>query len=197
MRPGSIAFNVFLAGIFLSSVIYSPFILDFTLTTRLICSSVISCICFYLIYLKKDLKIQFDIVTGSYLCFVIYSCLSVFWANTASESYFENSKLVISFLIFILSFYFLKENKELFMGSFIKLSIVVVGIELIIVSYQLSKLHAFNKEDLYSVYGLNSHKNLLSSFLYLQLFFLVMGIRNFQKGWKYLSVIALIIVQAT
>ncbi len=194
MKSKSLVINVFLFGIFLSSFIYSPFILDFTLTPRLIFSSVIPLICLLLIFLSKDIvKIKIDFILLSYLAFVIFSVLSSFWAHTKSESIFENSKLLIVFSVFLLSYYLFKKDKDYTLNLICKIAVLVILIEFVLVLYQLSYLKSFHKEALYSIYGLNSHKNLLSSYLYINLFFLILGVFRFKNSWKYLSILCLII----
>lgn len=192
MKSKSIVLTIFLFGILLSSFIYSPFILDFTLTPRLISISVIVLICLFLVFQSKEIiPIKLDIILFSYSGYVVFSCLSTFWANTPTESVFENAKLLIAFSVFLLSYYCFKKDKEYTLNLLCKIAIGVVLIEFVLVLYQLSFLKSFHKEDLYNVYGANSHKNLLSSFLYVIFFFLILGVYRLQKGWKYVSILCL------
>ena len=97
--------NLFLLGVLLSSVIFWPFILDYTLTPRLISISAILLLCLFLLFRSKEfVPIKIDLILFSYSAFIIFSCLSVFWSNTKSESLFENSKLLISICVFLLCF---------------------------------------------------------------------------------------------
>ncbi|MCC6372703.1 MAG: O-antigen ligase family protein [Bacteroidia bacterium] len=45
---------------------------------------------------------------------------------------------------------------------------------------------------MYLITGLNSHKNLLTSFLFLMLPFVIIGLKKFRSYWKFLSVLALL-----
>jgi O-antigen ligase len=194
MKSKSLVINIFLAGILLSSFIFSPLILDFVLTPRLILISICVAICLFLIAQSKQISlVKIDSIILSYFGFVLFSCISSFWANTLSESIFENSKLIISFFVFLISYYCFKKDKDYFLNALIKLAILIVAIEFLLVLYQLSFLKSFNKEELYQIYGANSHKNLLSSFLFINLFFLVLGIARMKKIWKYLSIICVIL----
>ncbi len=190
MKSKSLVINIFLAGILLSSFIFSPLILDFVLTPRLILISICVAICLFLIAQSKQISlVKIDSIILSYFGFVLFSCISSFWANTLSESIFENSKLIISFFVFLISYYCFKKDKDYFLNTLIKLAILIVAIEFLLVLYQLSFLKSFNKEELYQVYGANSHKNLLSSFLFINLFFLVIGKTRMKKLLKKLSII--------
>lgn len=192
MKKKSFLYNIFFIGIFLSSLIYSPFILDFTLTPRLIFISLVLVILLYQWFQSNKGKlIKIDFILLSYAVYVFFSCLSCLWANTLTEAIFENSKLLMSLGIFLCSYYVFKSDKEYALITFCKISIVVVFIELVLVSFQLCQLTVFNKEALYNVYGANSHKNLVSSFIYINLFFLIVGLFKMQKWWKWLNVLAL------
>ena len=193
MKSKPFLYSIFFIGIFLSSLIYSPFILDFTLTPRLILISVVLIVTFYLWFqANKQNFVKFDFILLSYCAYVLFSCFSCFWANTITEAIFENSKLLICLGVFLSSYYFFKSDKEYALIMLSKISILIVFVEVFLVSYQLSKLTAFNKEALYSIYGANSHKNLVSSFLYLQLFFLIIGLFRTQRVWKWFNILAFI-----
>ena len=174
MKSKLLALNLFLVGILLSSLVYSSEILDFTVTPRLICISVTLLGCLLFIWSKKEtLIIKPDIVLLAYFGFVFYSCLSTLWAHTISEAIFENTKVIVSFTVFILAYYALKKDKEYTLTLLCLISIILVLTEAILVSVQLSDITSFNKEALYTIYGTNSHKNLVSSFLFINLFFLI------------------------
>lgn len=194
MKTKATVFNLFFFGIFISTIIYSPLVLDFTLTPRLIAASCILAVCFYLLYKDNKQKgSSIDLVSLFYLAYFIFSCLSFCWANTSSEAVFDNARLFIAVSVFFISYRLYKHNKDGALNLLCKLSIVLVLAELLIVLYHLSLLKSLQKEELYSVTGLNSHKNLLSSFLYLQLLFLIVGIVKLTKAWKYASVAALLV----
>lgn len=120
----------------------------------------------------------------SYLAYVIWSCCSTFWSQTVSEAIFENTKLVLGYFIFVISIYLFKNREEIFFALLIKASLFIVFVLALVALYQISILTNFNKESLYLVTGLNGHKNLFSSFLFLNLFFLLSGAILFNSTWK-------------
>jgi O-antigen ligase len=194
MRSKSLVLNLFPIGILISSLVYSSLILDFTLVPRLISISITLFICFFLIWRHKEgTTLKPDIILLAYAGFTVFSCFSTAWAHTSSEAIFENSKVVISFLVFIVGYYVFKKNKDYTLITLGRVAIVLVLIEMVLVFLQLSHLTSFNKEALYSVSGANSHKNLLSSFLFINLFFLIIGCLNMQKVWRYLSIVCIVL----
>jgi O-antigen ligase len=194
MRSKPVVLNILLIGILLSSIAYSTLILDFTLVPRLIVMSTTAFICFlFILKAKEQISLNADLILISYVSFVLWSCLSSFWANTLSEAIFENSKLIIAFLTFLLGCYALKKDNVYIVIMLCKLSVLIILIESVLVAIQLSHLNIYNKEVLYTVFGANSHKNLLSSFLFIQLFFLVIGSIRLKKIWRYLSMICLLL----
>jgi len=194
MKNKSIVITIFLLGILISSFIFSPLILDYTLTPRLIAIAITLIVCVFLLINSKEKQfLKLDIISFSYLSLTIYSCFSIFWANTPSESFFENSKLVVALFVFAFSIYSLNKDKDYFLNSLGKISVIIAFIELLLVAYQLTITQSFSKEAMYEIYGSNSHKNLLSSFLFINLFFLIRNIRQFKNVWKLLSIIGFII----
>ena len=194
IKSKSLALNLFLVGILLSSLVYSSEILDFTVTPRLICISITLLGSLFIIWTKKEtIILKPDIVLLAYFGFVFYSFLSTLWAHTISEAIFENTKVIVSFLIFIIAYYALKKDKEYTLTLLCFISIIIVLIEAILVLIQLSHITSFNKEALYTIYGTNSHKNLVSSFLFINLFFLIIGFIRFRNKWKYVSVFCIVL----
>ena len=157
--------NIFLIEITLSSLILSPLILDFTLTPRLISVSIFILLCLLgLIFKKNKDEVKIDPILVSYFGFVVFSCLTTLWAHTPTEAIFENSKLVMGLAVFLLAYYAFKKDKDYTLTMLSKIAMLLVIVELGIILFQLSHLKIINKEALYTVYGANSHKNLLSSF---------------------------------
>ena len=194
MKSKSLLFSFFFIGIFISSLVYSPSILDFTLTPRLIFISIILIISLFLWFKTSTFKlVKIDFVVLSYFSYVAFSCLSGLWANTPTESIFENAKLIIALSVFLFSYYFFKKDIEATINLLTKISVGIIFVECVLVTYQLRGLAEFTKEAMYNVYGANSHKNLLSSFLYINLFFLLIGLLRMKKTWKWLTLTALIL----
>jgi O-antigen ligase len=180
-------FILFLSGIFLSSAVFSPFVLDYTLTPRLLVIS-IALLAVFLLSLKKIITISTNLIFFSFLAYVIFSWASVTWAHTSSESIFENIKLSAYFFVFLLSVHFCDPYKEQFISTLCKLSVALFFIEFGVAAYQALHLPSLEKESLYSIYGINSHKNLFSSFILLQLPFMILCSKKFNARWSVLSV---------
>jgi O-antigen ligase len=190
MRSKNLVLNLFPIGILLSSLIYSSSVLDFTLTPRLISISVTLLICFFLVWKEKEtINTKPDIILVTYAGFVIFSCLSTLWAHTISEAIFENSKVIISFMVFSFAYVALQKDKDHTLHMLCRMAVLLVLVEATLVSLQLRQLVSFNKELLYNVTGANSHKNLVSSFLFTTLFFLIIGFLKQKSIWKYLSLL--------
>lgn len=193
MTATSRPFILFLIGVFLSSVIFSSFILDFTLTPRLIAIALVLIFVFLFIN-KHPLKITSNFILISFFLYLIFSWTSTLWCNTRSEAIFENAKLSIYFLIFLFSAHFCHSNKQTFLVSLCKICIVLFLLELAMAIYQLLHAPSFQKESLYSVYGMNSHKNLFSSFILLQLPFLILCFKKLNGNWKLFSMLNIILI---
>ena len=192
LKPSVI--NIFLIGITLSSLIFSPLILDYTLTPRLISIAIFILLSILGLILKKRAdEVKIDLIVLSYFGFVVFSCLTTLWAHTPTEAIFENSKLVMAFAVFLLAYDAFKKDTDYTLTMLSKMAMLLVIVELGIVLFQLSHLKIINKEALYSVYGANSHKNLLSSFLYINLFFLVLGVLRLKNLWKFLSILCILL----
>ncbi len=191
MEKNNTVSKVFLAGIVCSALIFSNQILDPTLTPRIISFSVFSALTFLLLYkLKQKLNIEVDIISGFYFAFTSFCVLSIVWSNTSSETVFESSKIVLSFVAFSLTFYFLKYDLAFFKSTLLKISIPVCFIVFGFALFQFTKLKALDKEALYSITAINGHKNLFASFFFLNLFFLLLGAIELKGLWRFLSFIA-------
>jgi O-antigen ligase len=186
-------FILFLSGIFLSSVIFSPFVLDFTLTPRLITIS-LTLLAVLILSSKQIIKISTNFIFVSALAYVLFSWASTSWAHTRSEAVFENIKLGTCFLVFILSAHFFGSDKERTLVALCKMSVALFLIEFAVALYQLLHLPSLEKGSVYTIYGLNSHKNLFSSFILLQLPFMILCAKKFDRKWVVLSVRNLIIL---
>jgi len=189
MRFKFLLSSFFIVGVFVCSVIFSPFILDYTLSPRLIFFSLT--VLFSLIFIVRNdfnFHIKIDFLILSYLLFCCFCCFSIFWSNTKSESIFESNKVLLAFGSFSICHMLFQQNGTNFLHSLCKLSCLIILIEFIVILFQLSHLSEFNKQSLYAIYGLNSHKNLVSSFLLLQLFFVVVGLFEFTRIWKYTAI---------
>ena len=168
VKPG---IQVFLLGIFLASMSASGNLLDFTLVPRFCSLALCLSIAFYFLYRSKfETGIKVDTPLFLFSAYTIFVCVSALWANTKSESYFESAKQVVFLLTFVFTLFSLKKDPDLFYKSLTRISILVFFIALGFGLFQFLQLKQFNKEALYSITGINGHKNLFSSFLFLNLF---------------------------
>jgi O-antigen ligase len=186
-------FILFFSGIFFSSVAFSPFILDYTLTPRLIVSA-LTLFALLLFAKKRSIQISANFILISYLLYVLFSWVSAFWAQTPSESIFENAKLSACFLVFVFSSFYCDIDEEKFIRSVCKVSVILFLIELAAALYQILHLPSLQKESLYTVYGINSHKNLFSSFILLQLPFIILCYKKSDRKWEFFSTIGITIL---
>lgn len=178
--------SFFIAGIAVASILVSPFILDPTLVPRYFGLSLCFATLFYILYRQHfSLHIKADGLLILYAGYTIFCCLSILWATTKSESLFESTKQILGFLVFLFTCYALKTEKDYFFEMLSKLSLILFVFVFTVIVYQVSGIPDLGKESLYQVNGLHGHKNLLSSFLFLNLFFLL---RTFTKTEKPLKI---------
>lgn len=186
--------GIFFAGIALSTVVISPDVLDLTLSARFISLALFLFVTLWTLHRTvPELRVRVDLLTGSYGLYTLFCCTSILWANTTSEALFESAKVLAGFAVFLLGIFFLRNDEDLLMSRLLKCSILLFFTELVLVIIQLSGLSDLDKTSLYAVSGMNGHKNLLSSFLLLQLFFLVKALRGLNKPWKLLAGLALLL----
>jgi O-antigen ligase len=186
--------TLFLTGIICSALVFSYKVLDPTLTPRIISFAFFSVLSVFLLYRSKQkLKFELDVINGSYLSFILFCVLSILWSNTSTEAIFESTKLILSFIAFALTYYCLKYNNGYFRTVLLKLSVPVFFIVFAFAAYQFSKIKVLDKEALYTVTAINGHKNLFASFLFLNLFFLILGTINFKGLWRLFFVLAIIL----
>lgn len=166
--------GLFFSGIAVSSFIVSPDVLDITLTARFITLTLfLALACGALYSASRRISINANILLLAYGLYSLFCVTSILWANTTSEALFESSKVVAGFAVFLLTVFSLKRQTEPFLTRLLKWSVVIFFVELIILIFQGSELSDFDKSSLYGLTGMNGHKNLLASFLLLNLFFLI------------------------
>lgn len=159
-----------------TAIAYSPFILDDTLSPRFILTALFLLAFFYVMWReKKSMTINFTILSIAYLLFVFWTCLTSFFSINPGVSYFENGKLILGLGMFFISSYFLEQHFEKFLRSVFSSAIIISIILAVVIIWQASALKSFDHENLYAISGLNGHKNLASSFLFLMLCFLFMA----------------------
>lgn len=190
----SIQTKLFTLGIFVSSLAAFPFILDPTLTPRFISLAIVLSAGLFLFYKSKtSFSLKIDLILLAYCLFTLFNCLSVFWSHTKSEAIFESSKQVLNFFVFLITCLFLKKDYVFFLSSVLKISVVLFILISAFALFQIFGLENFDKESVYKVTSLQGHKNLLSSFLFLNLFFLSLASYKLESAWKAVAMICIVV----
>jgi O-antigen ligase len=189
---GEMSTRLFVTGSLISSLVLFPFILDFTLLPRFISLSVVSILVIYFIHFtRQKLILGLDIVVLAYIAYTAFSALSACWAKNIPEALFESSKQILGLFVFMFTYLCLRRDQVYFIQAILKISIIVSLIVFLFAFYQFNKLNDLSAESLYLVSGLNGHKNLLSSFLFIHLFFLILASYKFEKNWKTLAIVSI------
>ncbi len=185
---------LFWIGIMVSTLIFSPAMLDLTLIPRFVSLSLFLFASLFLIKKNvKDIKIEFDLILISYVAYCLFNGLSAFWAINKAEALFQSSKTLLAFSVFCFTYLILKQGTFTLIEKLIKFSVMLVFAECLVVLIQFINIPELKTDSLYALSGLNGHKNLLASFLFLNLFFLIKGIRDFRSTWKVLTILALLL----
>jgi O-antigen ligase len=186
--------TLLLIGIALSSFIFSPFILDFTLTPRFITLAGIAVISFILLLISRTQKnVHIDLTLFFFILYAGFCSLSLFWSNTISESLFESAKVMLWLFLISITYFSLKHEPVLFRKGFLWVSILITALASAVAMYQFSKADRSDKEFLYIISSIHGHKNLYSSFIFINLFFLIRGFYS-EKGYlKVLSAICILV----
>lgn len=189
--------TVFLTGIFLTSIVLCPGILDLTLVPRF---SLLALTITVLLWIRKTPQnyriIKPDSIVIAYVAFVALCFCSVIWSNTRSEAWFSAERSLLGIMVFLITAHFMRLNTEATLRALIKLSVLIFFCGFCFAGIQFLRLPAFNKENMYSITGLYSHKNLYASFLFLHLVFSLAGIKLLNKGWKIASAMSLLLAVA-
>jgi len=193
MKNYKVVICFFLIGILVSSIAISPFALDNSLTIRFLFLSLFLAVTFFLIKKRsRNFLINVDVLLLTYFLFTVYSLLSFLWAINISESFFEIGKTILSFCVFVITYYLLKKEFTYFFTGILKISIGITFLVCFIVIWQWININNNTKDYLYMISGINGHKNLVSSFLFLLLSFLTIALLKFNNIWRILVVLAII-----
>jgi O-antigen ligase len=194
MKSNLTVTNFFLIGIFVSSIVFSPFALDFTLIARFISLSLFLLFIFYFIYRSKAyLNLKVDFVLFFYFAYCLVCCFSFFWVKSKSEAIFESCKVILSLLVFLWTYLILKKQQKYFVDRLLKLSIVMFILALSVGFWQYIHIKKINKDTIYLISGLNGHKNLYASFLFLNLFFLAIASFKLNAQWRIASIVSVVL----
>lgn len=194
MKRDLIITGFFLWAIILSSLILSPFVLDFTLTTRFITLALFLGVIFFIFYRTNvTLKVDMDLLLLVYVAYTLFCSSSLLWAKNTSEAIFEGCKLFLALLVFMLTLFSMKRHQHYFINNLLKFAIILFFIELAVGISQFCEAGNLSKEALYNITAINGHKNLYSGFLFLNLLFLIMAFLRLTKLWKGLAFTSIIL----
>jgi O-antigen ligase len=167
----------YLFGILVSSIIVSWQVLDISLVPRFLCLAVFLLLLVPVLFHQlKNRSLQITPIWLVYGGYVLIACMSLAWCHNISENLFENYKLVLGFTVCAISAYLYQTDSQRFLSGLSTVSVIIVSVLIIISVRQLLQLPELNNDTRYAITGLNGHKNLLSSFLFLNLPFLTWGI---------------------
>lgn len=192
MDRGKAVTRVFLFAVAAVPLVYSPFTLDLTLTARFIflaCAMLAAAVLLYRSQNSPAFKI--DLVILSYLAYVLCCVLSLLWAKNKSEALFEASKVVLFFFAFYFTVFCLERYPGFFKAQLQKISVVLSFIALLAGFWQYLQVADNSIVDLYTITGLNSHKNLYASFTFLNLYFLILAATQQKNQWRLFARLAL------
>lgn len=117
--------------------------------------------------------------------FYLINITSSFWSFNPADSLYESQRVFLAIILVIvfLSFINSEEEEVLVIKSIIVSAFIYVGYALIQIIY----LPDFGNDFLYQITSFSAHKNLLSSFLFLLLPFVLYGIILLTGQWKLIS----------
>jgi O-antigen ligase len=176
--------SLFIAGVAIACLIFSPFILDFTLTPRFIALAALMLATFQLAH-RRDFSWKIDLVMAAYCAYAFFCCVSTAWAINKAEAIFESGRVVLG--LFVFGYLSHISGSEKTRGNLLKTAMFICLVALAAGFYQLVRSGSLKKEDVYLVTGISGHKNLFASFLVLNFFFLWLAFRDFKGRWKVLA----------
>jgi O-antigen ligase len=192
-KSNSSAASILAFGCFASALAFDPFVLDLTLTARYLALSLT--LILVLFYWRKSNTSVFkaDLFTLANLTFALFGFISIAWSYCASEAWFSSTKEIIACILLFCAIKILKDDPENFLEKFYKCCALLPLFGIAWSFYQMSEMKDWSKDSLYAISGINGHKNLFSAFLFLNSFFLILGFRTLRAGWKYISLISLVL----
>ncbi len=187
-------FHILNTGILAVCLYFYTDVLDYTLAPRFLLFSILIWTLLVFAFRKlRDIEIYISVPEIGLLLFSFYAVLSIFWALNPALSIVESSKLLLYSIFLIIITQILYQNELKPLDVLLKYLIVLFYISLLFFAHQLSNIDNYNRLSLYLISGINGHKNLFSTFIYLSSIFSLLGISLLNKKWKIISSLALII----
>lgn len=157
-----------------------PFVLDGTLISRFVMVAAVLAIGYY--SLNSPISLSWTTcLLGGYL---LWTALSILWARNFAEALFETQRTFLFFAAFL----WLQEVLAVWADAeqYLFRSLLVANTALLVVGViQLSQAESLALKHLYAVTGVQGHKNLFASFLFLCMPFGFLGLRKEQNtSWR-------------
>ena len=177
-------------GIVTSCVVGLPNLYDKFMIARFVAIAAILAILFLFALIgKKRWRIPDTPVFYIYLLFTLFCGCSILWATNTAEAIFVFSTQLLTPLIIIVIFSQLSTDQNATQKALWISAAIILAVYLLFAVVQLFHVESFSFEQLYRVSGINGHKNLLASMLFVLSAFLLKAFSIFDsKLLKGLSV---------
>jgi O-antigen ligase len=184
LRTDKIA-RLFLAGLFFASVAWSPWSLDPCLTPRLVFLAVFLLLVAYSYYQSwSRVTFRLDLLSSVLLIYLAAHFAGIFTSLNLPEALLEVSRLVLFVCVYLLATRLFSLHSEAMVKLVARLAALIFLTGLVVFIWQVATIRRLDKESTYLLTSLYAHKNLYSSFLFLQLPFLIMLSGSRSRPWK-------------
>ncbi len=174
--------------VFFSCLFTLPQVMDFMLVPRFLVGSVALIFLIVLIPIATKQKQEVHFIFIVYFLYYLLNIFSASWAFSLSEALFESQKIIIGILIFFLTIFFLKQQKNFEIKLYTVIGIIT-SIYIFVSLIQIATQKTFSFSEMYNISSLNGNKNLFSSFLFLLLAFNLSGIKTHSGKIKKLLIV--------
>lgn len=140
---------------------------------------------------RRTMKIPKTFVFCLYFAFVLLSGLSVFWSINTGEAIWQACIYLMGLMVCVFFFDLLMDDYQATKKVLWVSSTIILTIFLLFAITQMVVLHDTSFENLYNISGINGHKNLLSSALFILSAFLLASLPVINN--KYLKVVSLVL----
>ncbi len=146
--------------------------------------------------IHNKLKLYFDDIVLYSFSLIIYSAISIFWANTYTMSIVGILKTSLLFILFLLLNSMFSQYGNKTIELLIKTIILAFLFSLFAVFTQILQLNEITYTSIFNLSGISGHKNLYSSFIFLTIIGSTLGLQCLRKQriWHTL-IVATIILQ--
>ena len=185
-------------GIIASCVIGLPYLYDKFLIARFIAAAIGLAIVFlFALVSKKRWLVPNSPVFLVYLLFLLLCGCSIIWATNTAEAVFAFDCQMLTPLIIILFYSLLSTHHQLTRKALWICATVVLAVYLLFAIVQLFHIESLSFEQLYRVGGINGHKNLLATMLFVLSAFLFTSFSVFEGKFPKMISVVLFVVAIT